>query len=397
MSAPAASITAAPRQDGVRAALWIFVGTLAGCLALYALLTAPGSWFPGAADRALGARDFALVRGSGGLERDSIVITAMDATGVALLSANTDFRAVDYPLVAWSGDGFPDGADVRFLWRTDYAPGKLNSVPVSVAAGRLLTTSMAGKPDWAGRITGVALAVHAQGGAPLRVQGMEARTGGIVAQVRDRFREWFAFEPWSGSSINTVAGGADVQELPLPTFVVVALALAVAVWFVLAWRAHRAQALPVVLALLFVASWLILDAQWSFNLARQVAQTHAQYGGKDWRDGHLAAEDAPLFRFIEKARAKLPATPARVFVVADASYFRSRAAYHLYPHNVYFDPRNNTLPAPGSLHQGDYVLVYQRRGVQYSAEERKLRFEGGDPIPAEALVVESGGALFRIL
>ncbi len=46
---------------------------------------------------------------------------------------------------------------------------------------------------------------------------------------------------------------------------------------------------------------------------------------------------------------------------------------------------------------GDYVLAYQRRGVQYNAEEKKLRFEGGDPVSAEAVLVEPGAVLFRIL
>jgi len=42
-------------------------------------------------------------------------------------------------------------------------------------------------------------------------------------------------------------------------------------------------------------------------------------------------------------------------------------------------------------------LVYQRRGAQYNAEDRKLRFEGSEPVPAEALLAEPGAALFRVL
>jgi len=115
------------------------------------------------------------------------------------------------------------------------------------------------------------------------------------------------------------------------------------------------------------------------------------------RERHLAAEDAPLFAFIEKVRAKLPATPVRIFVVADAPYFRGRGAYHLYPHNVLFDPFRNSLPNPATLHAGDYVLVYQRRGLQYNAEEKKLKLDQGSPIPAEAVLVEPGAALLKVL
>jgi len=111
----------------------------------------------------------------------------------------------------------------------------------------------------------------------------------------------------------------------------------------------------------------------------------------------VAAEDGTLFQFVEKARAKLPAAPARVFVVADAAYFRGRAAYYLYPHNVQFDPFRNTLPAAGWLRPGDFVVVYQRRGVAYNADEKKLRLDNGETVSAEAVLVEPGAGVFRIL
>ena len=43
------------------------------------------------------------------------------------------------------------------------------------------------------------------------------------------------------------------------------------------------------------------------------------------------------------------------------------------------------------------MVVYQRRGVQYDAAAKSLRWEGGPPIAAELLFAESGAALFRIL
>jgi hypothetical protein len=387
----------APYRGAARGALAWFALALAVCLAIYVALSVPGAWFPSAGTKALAARDLTLARGVGAPDRDAIAIAAVDETGLALITASSDFKSAEYPVIAWSGFGFPEGADVRFLWRTDYAPNKLNSVPVTISAGRLTPVVMAKNPDWVGRVTGVALAVRGPLAAPIRVTGVVAKPGGAFGQVADRLQEWLAFEGWSGSSINTITGGAEVQELPLPSLLVVALMIAAAVWFALAWRGGRLAALPVVVAVLFVAAWLVLDVQWSWNLARQVAATRTQYGGKDWRERHLAAEDGPLFQFVEKARAKLPAAPARIFVVADAAYFRGRASYHLYPHNVQFDPFRNTVPAASALRPGDFVVVYQRRGVQYNADEKKLRFEGGEPVTAEAVLVEPGAAMFRIL
>lgn len=399
-TAPTSVIT--PPRGVARSALAIFVVTVAACLAAYVASSVPGAWFPGAVTKSYSFRDLTLTRGSGAVARytnegDALAITAVDPSGLALVTANTDFRSSDYPIVAWSGANFPERADVRFLWRTDYAPGKLHSTPVTIAAGRLTPLVMATNPDWVGRITGIALAVRGPLEEPVRISGVAAKPGGAAGQLTDLIRQWLTFERWSGASINAVTGGADVQDVPLPTLLVVALLIAVGVWFALARRRGRTTALPAVLAMLFVVAWSLLDMQWVWNLTRQVAETRAQFGGKDWREQHVAADDGPLFQFIERARGKMPATPARVFVVADANYFRGRAAYHLYPHNVEFDPRENTVPPANALRPGDFVVVYQRRGIQFNADEKKLRFEGGAPISAEAILVEPGAALFRIM
>src|SRR4029434_7697312 len=136
-----------------------------------------------------------------------------------------------------------------------------------------------------------------------------------------------------GASINLVTGGADVQDLPLPLLLIAAMMIAGAI---LAWSARRrlraaAPTLAVAVAGLFLTAWFVLDARWTFNLARQAHAAALRYSGKDWREKHLAADDGELFAFIEKSRAIMPKPPARVFVIADAHYVRGRTAYHLYP------------------------------------------------------------------
>lgn len=379
-----------------RGALLLFAAAFALCLLAYLVASVPGSWFPGASTQVIGAPAFTVSRGTAVPDGDAIAITATDASGLALITANADARTLDYPVVAWTGFGFRPDASVHFLWRTDYAPGKLNSIPVPVVAGRLAPVTMAGNPDWVGRVRGVALAVRGSIGEPVRVVSVKLKPGGAFGQIADRVGEWSAFEPWSGTSINTITGGAEVQEVPLPTLLVVAGLLALAVWVAFACRRRRLAAFPAAAAIVFLAAWVVLDAQWTLNLARQSAATRAQYGGKDWRASHVAAEDGPLFTFVEKVRAKIPAT-ARVFVVSDAAYFRGRAAYHLYPHNVFFDPFRDTLPQASWLKPGDYILVWHRRGVQFNQSEGKLRLGDEAPIAAEAVLLEPGAALLKVL
>jgi len=157
-----------------------------------------------------------------------------------------------------------------------------------------------------------------------------------------------------------------------------------------------APPLAVHAAAFFLVGWLLLDARWTWNLLRQERDTAAQYAGKDARDKRLANDDGPLFAFIEKALAVLPSKPVRIFIASDADYLRDRAAYHLYPHRVFFDPRSNALPPATDLHPGDWLLVYEQHGIQFDRAQGKVRWDGGQIVNAELKLVEPGGALFLV-
>jgi hypothetical protein len=367
-------------------------------LLVYLAFAVPAGWFPSSPVKQWNVRDLALPRGTGGVVNNEFVVTGADATGQVYIAVITDLRARDYATIAWNARSVPANADVHFVWRTDYAPNKIFSRPVSVEAGQLLPVVVANDAGWLGRVTGIGLAIRGGLPQPIVISGVAAKPGGAVGVLRDRVGEWLAFEGWSGTSINTITGGDDVQPLSLPLFLALSIALAAAA--TVAWRhfhpARRDASLAVAIAIMFVTSWFVLDARWTWNLARQARATVAQYGGKDWHGKHLAAEDGALFEFVEKARAELPAAPARVFVASEAAYSRERAAFHLYPHNVYANPQSNDLPSPDRIKLGDWMLVYQRRGVQFDPAAGKLRWDDGAPVSAQMKLRGEGAALFLI-
>jgi hypothetical protein len=394
----AATVPVTPTSRVARGAA-LFAAAFLLCLLAYLLVSVPGPWFPAASPQAWGAKDLTVARGTGSVIGDEVILTALDPTGNGLVTLNTSFKSADYAAVAWIVIDLPEDADVRLFWRNDYRPDKLNSLPIVVESGRTLPLVVAKDPAWIGRVTGLALAVRGAPIKPIRMRGVVVKPMGMVEVLRDRADEWLAFEGWTGTSINTITGGADVQELPLP--LLLAAALLVSVGGTALWRRFRPNpgGTPIagMLVATFVAAWFLLDARWAWNLARQSIDTARNFAGKDIHEKRLVMADGPLYAFVERARALMPVEPARVFVVADAPYFRNRAAYHLYPHNVFAEPIRNTLPAATWLRPGDWLVVAQRRGIQFDPAQQKLRWDTNQQVSAEVKLIAPDYALFRIL
>lgn len=385
------------RGIGLRLAA-VFAVALACCALAYLAIAVPGKWFSSAAPLAWSAHDLAVTRGAGRIVGDELHVMPSDPSGIVVVSVRTRFSSIDQASVAWVAIDVPDQVEASLLWRTDYKPETLNTLPLAAISGRLLPANVLGNAAWIGRVEGLALAVRGPIAEPIRIRGVTVRPQDAQEVARERMREWFAFEGWTGTSINTVTGGADLQDLPLP--LLLAAAVAIATLFVAGLARWRPALFPLgvagSLAAFALGAWLLLDLRWTWNLVRQVEATAAQYAFKSFDDKRLAAEDGPLYAFIDKAREVMPAEPARVFVVADSHYFRGRAAYHLLPHRVYFDPRANTLPPPQALRPGDWFLVYQRKGVQFDAAHGKLRWNNLAPVDAELKFAARGAALFLI-
>ena len=398
MNPDASGESALPRFLKARTVALVSAASLVACLVGYLALATPGRWFSSAPDLGYGAKALRLARGVAAPARDAVVITRAAEDGNAVVSVETDFSSASYAQVVWIAHGIPPGVNAALLWRTDVEPSRLNTLPISIDSGQPAPVDLRNNSHWIGRIKGLALALHGPLANGVAVRAVIARPANAMETLGDRFREWTMYTPWNGSSINTVTGGADSQGLPLPLLLAAAIALAAGTLLVIARRraaATRAATAAAVIAITLCA-WLVLDLRWSAQLLRQVGETAQQFAGRDWRERHLAADDGALFAFIGKVRSLLPDRHARVFVVADADYLRARAVYHLYPYNAWYVPAQNLLPPVDRLHQGDWIVVYQRHGVQYDAVAHRLRWDGGATVAADLKLADHGNALFEV-
>ena len=355
----------------LRVALAVFALALFACVAGYLALSVPRAWFGGAPQVRWTARELSLARGTGGLKGDSLALTAPDATRTVVVSLVTTLRAQDY-----SGDRLERSRHTR---RRRGGPALVQRLP---ARARVLApVDRRGRPHRAGASRPASATGSATSAAwpwccaaisPSRSSctASAARPMTAMQVLADRGSEWLAFEPWNGTSINTLTGGADAQDLPLP--LLLAAVVALPRWPTPGSRAGSPQRFararrPPSSPHFFVGAWFLLDARWQWNLAAS-GRAHA---ARSTPANHGASATSPpktdrCSRSSRRCAPSCRAPPVRVFMVADVHYFRDRGAYHLYPYNVYFDPWSDTIAPSSALHPGRLPrrLPAPRRAVQ---------------------------------
>ena len=341
----------------------LFAAALALCVWL-SRRAAPGAWFP-ARRRRRGRRGALVVAGIRRHRKDELVVTAVDGSGTAVITVETDFRSNDYARSRGTRPTFRSKSNLRLLWRTDYAPGKLNSAPLTVRRAGCCRRRSHGTRTGSAASGASRSAFRVRFPAPFRIRGVTAKPMGAfeiagdrcangsrskasreLDQQRDRRRRR------AGSAAAGAARGRRARCRGRA--------------FGLRAHAGTARIAARVLAALFVTAWLVQDARWIVDLCAANARDGAALRRPRLARATSRSRGRRAVRFIEKVRAKLPAaTGARVhgrrraLLLADAApiiSIRTMCSSIPTPMRCRRAPR---------LRSGDFVVVYQRRGVQY--------------------------------
>ena len=395
----------------------VFTVALIACVVLGSLAETPGAWSVRASDIDIPVSRMQVMRGEAIRTGDEIVVIRGDARGIAVVSIVSDFASTDYPRVVWLAVGIPDRVSVSLLWGTDLEPSRLNSTPVDIRGGHAMPVNVIDQPHWIGHITGVALAFQGDLRSPIRVRRLFVRAGGLAATLSGVARAWTSFAPWSMTSADSLEAHDTMSDVSPVALLLASLGIALmllvgaaSLWEKPAFTASFASLVSTLVPTLIVLTllaWLVLDVGWTAGLAGHVRDDDLRFAGKTSAAKHLALDDGALYAFVEKARTILPPVTsgasvtsdvpaARVFVVADSNYLRGQAAYLFYPWNVWTDRAQNVLPPTDQLRTGDWLVVYQRRGVEYDAAKHHLRWDGGKVLDADLKLLDHGGALFEL-
>jgi hypothetical protein len=320
-----------------------------------------------------------------------VVANRRDAPLVILGTSVLPFRAADYGRVIVDAEPLPRHVEVALIWVRRDEPGHPYEQALALDHDRLVPTTLDTNPDWRGDIGFIAIGVKGVMTRPWTLKALSLEPMGTSGVAADIARGWTTFEGWDGRSINVIFGGRGEQRVWLPPLVFAASAVsALVVWGLARRRGSRAGVWD--LALPFLLGWLVLDVRWQGNLVEQTGVTRAEFGGRTWEEKHLAMEDGEMFRFIQAAVAKLPAAPVRIFATSDFEYFRRRAGYHLYPHNVLA----YVWTDPSLLKPGDHVLLYQKADVHFDPGKRLLVWKAGHTLPVTPLLAQRGAGVFVV-
>ncbi len=216
---------------------------------------------------------------------------------------------------------------------------------------------------------------------------------GVVDIAGDRSREWIAFEGFTGTSINGVTGGADVQDLPLPMLLAAIVALA-ALAVVRARALSRPHGGPARGAGERCSSTAWLRRRCALGVESRRGRrcaTARTYAGHDWRERHLAAEDGPLFAVHrEGAREAARRARARVHGRRRALFPRPRrlsplSAQRLFRARIETRFRRARACDPAIISSSTSVAA-----CSTIPAAQRLRWDGGEPVAAELLLTRAG-------
>jgi hypothetical protein len=330
---------------------------------------------------------------------NALEIRQVSPQGVAFAGiTGITLSADSYPMLEWTIDALQAGVDIYFIWATQADPGTMQKTLLKPHNGTN-SLNLNAEPSWRGIVVGMGIMVTGRLSDPVVVHQLELRqpnNPAFVALLGRFWSDWAFLERWSQRSINFIEGMPRKALLPA----VPAIALWVGVCFVIYLGLFFTRRVPLTIApfsVFILAGWLILDARWQWNVWHQLELTKEQFSGKHWEEKYLAGEDGALFRFILKIKQLLPAEPVRLFIISadpygSTRYLRSRARYHLLPHNVF--PLLSSLPE--QFQSGDYLLIFPPLpDLQYDQKARLLK-DKHHSIPAELIHRTSSGVLFRV-
>lgn len=346
---------------------------------------------------------FRVVRGAGAPDDDALQISGVGADRSAVQAMNLlPIDAGDYPILRYRFERFPEVLEVSLLFRRADEPEEVHVItlprPIDDEGGFTLSDL----EEWRGSIVEIGFAQFpiaqlvpaGQRFEPFRLRGAQLWSPSVEGALSALRSDWFAQRPWGLFAVSSVDREAGPNSPRRPSLLlVVSGAVLLAGFWGLVWFGRRWRRIGMLLAFAAGAGWLLLDANWLWQLRGRLDTTEAVYGDKGWpRRSRLVADSN-----LQEAAARIKNTllpqdaERRVLIHAPSVYEALRLSYHLQPLNTaLYGPIRSA--GDRDFAAGAIIVLYGREDANFHARTRELfiarqRFEARSLIDAGALQV----------
>ncbi|MEZ5501484.1 MAG: hypothetical protein R3E50_02080 [Halioglobus sp.] len=312
--------------------------------------------------------------------------------------ASKPVMASAYPYIHLSLEDAPQDLHVVISWNRAHDPHSPYTYIVENELRQSLWLAATELREWTGELGALRLYFFGRPGDIVRIRDFSIFPPSPARQLLAIFSDLTEYESWNRAAMNSYAGVAQVSS-----FYPVALALA----FLLLSLAAYATLLLLnrarlrfnwhVVGLIFLACWISLDLVWQNRLLHQLADTYRTFFGKSSQEKLAAGPDASLYTFVAAAKRHLSPRDARVFVSSSDEYQGQRAAYFLYPFNVFWPEPGRDFPPRNLLRSGDYVVLVRPTTMRFDRTRKKLALTPKTVIAAELVFAGPQGTVVRIL
>ncbi len=370
------------------------LGLIASLILFFSPPGATGQQIPPVTMSTASAR---VIAGTGTLSHGEILLE-LNAAGMGIINlASIQIEASRYRFLHLNIEGSVSDPNVAIAWNRSDTGQKSYSSPVGRHAQGSLWLATNELKEWTGTISSLNLLVVGQAGEKVRVSDLSLFPASPTRQLRALYSDWTRYVPWSRAAMNTHTGVTQVSSFyPVPLIVAyLLLSLAGYGLLLLVFRAKLTFNWRVV-ALIFLACWIILDLSWQHRLLHQLADTYRTFSGKNTQEKLAVGPDAKVYDFVSQVIPLLKPKDARIVVLGNDEYSSQRAAYFLYPFNVYWPEPGRVLPGKDFFRRGDYVVLINPTTVRFDPGRNKLWIPDTGKFDAQLVFSNPWGTALRL-
>lgn len=338
-----------------------------------------------------------VIAGAGTLS-DGEILLELNATGMGLINlTGLEIEASSYPFLHLNIAGSLSDPNVAIAWQRSDTGRQSYSSPMGNHARKSSWVATNELRGWTGSISSLSLVVGGQSGEVVRVSDFSLFPASPSRQLRALYSDLTRYMPWSRAAMNTYTGVTQVSSFyPVPLIVAYLLLSLIAYGLLLLVFRAKLNFNWRVVALIFLACWIILDLSWQNRLLHQLADTYRTFSGKNTQEKLAVGPDARVYDFVTHVIPLIEPKDARIFVLGNDAYSGQRAAYFLYPFNVYWPEPGRLLPRRDFFRRGDHVVLIKPTTVIFDPRRNTLWIPGTGAFDAQLVLSNPVGTAVRL-